>query len=62
LLWHKVFGHPGNHSHSIMGLCFLLYVVVVYTLHVPYLYRLYIFYHLSDFFVPILCPRFSIDW
>ena len=45
-----------NYSNTIIGLCFLLYMVVVYTLKVPYLYRLYIFYHLFDFFVPNLCP------
>ena len=49
-----------NYSNTIIGLCFLLYMVVVYTLKVPYLYRLYIFYHLSNFFVPNLCPTFTV--
>lgn len=33
-----------------------IYVVVAYTLQVPYLNRLYIFCCLSDFYVSILCP------
>ena len=39
------------YSNSIMGFCFLLYVVAVYTLQMPYLYRLYIFYLVSGRFV-----------
>ena len=49
-----------DYSNSMVGLCFLLYMVVVLTLQIPYLYRLYIFYHLSDFFVPNLCPTFTV--
>lgn len=32
------------------------YAAAAYPLQVPYLYRLFIFYHHSDFSVPILCP------
>ena len=45
-----------DYSNSMVEFCFMLYMAVANPLKALYLYRLYIFYHLFNVFVPNLCP------